>query len=104
VLAVGLSPAVTDRVLSVARQCFTALGVTDYGRIDLRLAKDGTPYVLEVNPNCDLSDGAGLSRAARAAGIPYDQVIETIGVSAKERFASEQLPLKQRVRPVRSAI
>ncbi|MFO0621187.1 MAG: D-alanine--D-alanine ligase [Polyangia bacterium] len=103
-VAVGLSPAVTDRVLSVARQCFTALGVTDYGRIDLRLAKDGTPYVLEVNPNCDLSDGAGLAKAARAAGIPYDQVIETIGVSAKERFASEQLPLKQRVRPIRSAI
>ncbi|MBL8632085.1 MAG: hypothetical protein JNM40_02595 [Myxococcales bacterium] len=102
-VAVGLSPSVTERILSAARHCFTTLGVTDYGRIDLRLAKDGTPYVLEVNPNCDLSDGAGLSRAARAAGIAYDQLITTIAASAKERFAGEPLariPRKQSLRSV----
>jgi hypothetical protein len=47
--------------------------------------------VLELNPNCDLSDGAGFSRAALAAGLPYDQVIETIAHSALERFATLSL-------------
>ncbi len=104
IVAVGLSPAVTERILSAARHCFTALGVTDYGRIDLRLAKDGTPYVLEVNPNCDLSDGAGLARTARAAGIAYDQLIETIAACAKARFASERLASTVRKPSVRPAI
>ncbi len=94
-LATGLSLSQTERLQSVARNSFAALAVCDYGRVDLRLASDGTPYVLEVNPNCDLSDGAGLSHSARAASIPYDQMIDAIAVSARERFADE-LPVKRR--------
>jgi len=84
--AVDLPQALSDRIYSVARSSFAALGVVDFGRVDLRLSNDGTPYVLELNPNCDLSDGAGFSRAALAAGLPYDQVIETIATAARERF------------------
>ncbi len=85
-LAQGLSPSLIERIQSVARQSFAALGVCDYGRIDLRLASDGTPYVLEVNPNCDLSDRAAIALAAQAAGIAYDEMIEEIAESARDRF------------------
>ncbi len=88
-VAVGLSPTVTERVLNVAQRSFAALGVKDFGRVDIRLDSDGTPYVLEVNPNCDISDGAGLSRAAAAVGIAYDEVIEQVAVSARQRFLED---------------
>ncbi|MGH7440609.1 MAG: D-alanine--D-alanine ligase family protein, partial [Polyangiaceae bacterium] len=38
---------------------------------DVRLAANGTPYVVDVNPNCDLAPQAGMVRAAAAVGIDY---------------------------------
>lgn len=37
-----------------AAAVFKAIGQVGYGRLDLRLAEDGTPYVLEINPNCGI--------------------------------------------------
>ena len=65
-----LPPELQERVASTALQAFRALELRDYGRVDLRLDADGQPYVIDVNPNCDLSgDGGGFARAARAAGL-----------------------------------
>jgi len=66
-----LAPAVAARVRRVAVDAFRAVGVRDYGRVDVRLAPSGTPYVVDVNPNCDLSPQAGMIRAAAAVGIDY---------------------------------
>ncbi len=80
---------VLKRVEQVARQCFQALEVWDYGRCDIRLASDGTPYVIDVNPNCDLADGAGYARAGQLLDLPYDVLIEQIAVSALKRSAND---------------
>ena len=50
---------VAARIGSVARAAFAAMELRDYGRLDVRLAADGTPYVIDINPNCDLSDASG---------------------------------------------
>ena len=71
-----LPPALAARVAEAARGAWDALELRDYGRVDIRLAADGIPYVIDVNPNCDLShDAGGFSRAARAAGLGYDELV-----------------------------
>ena len=72
----GLSHEVRSRIAKTALDAFRAVGLRDYGRLDFRLSRDGIPYVIDVNPNCDLSDLAGgYSRAAKAAGLSYKELI-----------------------------
>ncbi|MGD0053708.1 MAG: D-alanine--D-alanine ligase, partial [Vulcanimicrobiaceae bacterium] len=71
VLHPSLPTAVAARIRRAAADAFRAVGVRDYGRVDLRLGANGVPYVVDVNPNCDLSTGAGMARAAAAVGIDY---------------------------------
>ncbi|HEX3697447.1 MAG TPA: D-alanine--D-alanine ligase [Polyangia bacterium] len=72
----GLSPEVEARIRAIVLSAFEAMELRDYARFDIRLALDGTPYIIDVNPNCDLSDIAGgFSKAAKAGGLSYDEVI-----------------------------
>lgn len=54
-----------------ALRCFNILGLRDYARIDMRLSKDNKIYVLEANPNPDLTEDAGFIRSMKAAGYSY---------------------------------
>lgn len=94
----GLPAEVAARLRSVGQAAFTALDVRDYGRIDLRLAEDGTPYVIDINPNCDLSSGAGFAKAARASGQSYEAVIARIARLAMARKDANTIPSALRSR------
>lgn len=71
-----LHPSLARRVRAVAVAAWRAVRGYGYGRVDLRLDRAGQPWVLEVNPNPDISDNAGLSRMAQAAGWSYDDLID----------------------------
>lgn len=87
----GLSKEVYERVAKTALDAFHGIGLRDYARMDFRVAADGTPYVIDVNPNCDLSDLAGgYSRAAKAAGLSYKELILRIIGLALSRAAQVQ--------------
>jgi len=74
----NITPEVERAIGDVALRSFHALGLSDYGRVDMRLDASGTPWVIDVNPNCDLSPDAGLPRTARSIGLDYPQIIGRI--------------------------
>jgi D-alanine-D-alanine ligase len=65
----------------VTLDAFRVLGCKDWARIDVRLDAAGMPNVLEVNPLPgilpDPADNSCLPKAARAAGIGYDELIQS---------------------------
>lgn len=66
-----------------------------YGRVDMRISPEGEPFILEVNPNPDISDDAGLSRMAEVRGWDYDTLIlqvvdEAMGRAERRRSAEDQ--------------
>jgi D-alanine-D-alanine ligase len=83
-----LGSAVAARVRRVATDAFRAVGVRDYGRVDVRLAAGGVPYVVDVNPNCDLSPNAGMARASGAFGIDFRALVSLLVSYALRRRRS----------------
>ena len=66
---------------AITKQCirtYRALFLTGYARIDLRLAPDGRAYVLEANPNPNLSYGEDFAESGEAAGLKYDALLHRI--------------------------
>jgi D-alanine-D-alanine ligase len=79
-------PAKTEAAIKdIALRCYRITGCRDYARVDFRLTKEGVPYVLEVNPNPDISDDAGFARSSQAYGLTFHQVVGKIVESALER-------------------
>lgn len=87
-------PAVVDDALrraieDVTLRAYRALGCRDWSRVDVRLDADGVPNVVEVNPLPgilpDAADNSCFPKAARAAGIGYDSLIQSCLALAAER-------------------
>jgi len=98
VLHPQLPPGIAARVRRVAVEAFRAVGMRDYGRVDVRLSSAGVPYVVDVNPNCDLSRHAGMARAAAAVGIDYAALAKLLVRYAlrRRRAAASAAPFARR--------
>jgi len=83
-----LSKRLENRIRDIAVRSYRCIGCRDYARIDMRTDSRGGIYVLEVNPNPDISPKAGFARAARTAGYSYSEMIRRISEAAVEREAN----------------
>ena len=83
----GVEEELVRRMQAIAVECFQALRLRDYARIDLRVTAAGEVYVLEVNPNPYLERDSEFARAAARAGLGYDALIARIVELASARYS-----------------
>ena len=73
----------------VVLAAYRVLGCRDWSRIDVRLDAAGVPNVVEVNPLPGIlpnpEDNSCFPKAARAAGMSYDELIRDCLRAAAER-------------------
>lgn len=74
-----------ELVKEQALRAYAATCCRDYARIDFRLGRDGLPYVLEVNPNPDLTEGVSFMESAQEAGLSFAETLRRIVNFALER-------------------
>jgi D-alanine-D-alanine ligase len=77
-----LPKSIEEQAKKIALKAFKIMDCRDYARVDIRLSADKELYVLEVNPNPDLTDGAGFMRSAATAGHTYAQALKKIALLA----------------------
>ena len=73
------------KVEEIALRAYRALGCRDYARIDMRLDKNDRLFVLEVNPNPDLTEGVAFMASAEAAGLSFSGTLKMIVEEALRR-------------------
>ncbi len=77
----------------LAQKAYKIIGCRDYARLDVRMSADAKFYLLEVNPNPDVSDDAGLIRSVKAYGWTYDQfILKVIGFALERRKGNGKHP------------
>ncbi|MEN7342853.1 MAG: D-alanine--D-alanine ligase [Pseudomonadota bacterium] len=73
--------ALAERLRQLAIASFSALDCRGWGRVDLMLGANGTPYVLEVNTVPGMTSHSLVPCAAKAAGIDFEtlcwRILET---------------------------
>jgi len=84
-----LKSGVKKKVEQVALRVFKLFGCRDYARVDLRVDQDEKIYVLEVNPNPDISPQSGMARALRVQGTTYTEFVGNLLERALRRKDGE---------------
>ena len=84
-----IDEALRSRIEEVVLAAYRVLACRDWSRIDVRLDAAGVPNVVEVNPLPGIlpnpEDNSCFPKAARAAGMSYDELIQTCVRLAAER-------------------
>jgi D-alanine-D-alanine ligase len=101
VVPAKLSAAVLKDIEQASRTVFRALQIRDLGRIDFRLADDGTLYFLEANALPSLEPGAAIYESAALVGLKSpESLFKAVLHSATRRQGATE---RQRVKPVNGA-
>ncbi|HUH65642.1 MAG TPA: hypothetical protein VLZ07_04350 [Syntrophales bacterium] len=97
-LPAPLSELEHERLKRTSIRAYKITGCRDYARLDIRL-RDGVFYILDVNPNADISAEASMACAAESAGYCHGKMASHIVNLAAKRHPA----FKKRSRPVRAA-
>jgi D-alanine-D-alanine ligase len=78
----ALERGVEKRVKDMALDAYTALGCSGAARVDLILARDDRPYVLELNTVPGMTERSLFPMAAASVGMGYSALVEKMLLGA----------------------
>ncbi len=85
-----LDPAAEARMAGWSKMLFGRFGLRDYGRFDFRVAADGRPKLMEINPNPAWGYDGKLAIMAGFAGSSYARMLEMVIDAAIARLDGGQ--------------
>ena len=84
-----LTSKLKSEIEDICRKAYTILRCRDWCRIDVRLDAKGTPHIIELNPLPgilpNIEDNSCFPKAARAAGLSYNKLLQTVLALAAQR-------------------
>jgi D-alanine-D-alanine ligase len=84
-----ITPDLRSEIEAICRKAVTVLRCRDWCRIDVRLDAAGRPHIIELNPLPGIlpnpEDNSCFPKAARAAGLSYQQLIQGVLAIAARR-------------------
>jgi len=84
-----LEPLLQKQIETLCLRAYHALGCKDWCRIDVRLDAKGHPQIIELNPLPGIlprpEQNSCFPKAARAAGLSYDELILAVADAAARR-------------------
>lgn len=69
----------------LARTTYRLLGCRDYARVDFRVTPEGRPFILEVNPNPEISPEAQFTGCLGSAALPHGEFVVRLARQALTR-------------------
>jgi D-alanine-D-alanine ligase len=85
-----ITPRIQHDIETICRKAYSLLRCRDWCRIDVRLDSFDLPHIIELNPLPGIlpnpEDNSCFPKAARASGMTYNQLIQTVLALAAERY------------------
>ncbi|MEM0349302.1 MAG: methyltransferase domain-containing protein [Candidatus Caldarchaeum sp.] len=81
-----LNPDIRHRLVNWSKELFIRLECRDYARFDWRLGYDGTPWLLEANPNPGWVWDGHLRKACNYMGWSYKKMFQAIIEATEKRY------------------
>jgi D-alanine-D-alanine ligase len=74
----NLPEGMEEKIQHLARRVYRALGLSGYARIDLRMDQSGQVYVLEANPNPQISRDEDFAESALKGDWSYGDLLQEL--------------------------
>ena len=90
-----VSPELRQKLEDLCLGTWRSLQILDWCRIDLRCDQEGNPYVLDINSPAgimppEVSKTSYFPVASRAAGMDYEEMLETIIETTLQRYGKKE--------------
>lgn len=82
IIPARLTPETYTAAERAADTVFATIGCRGYSRVDMMVDEAGVPWFIEVNTLPGMTDTSDLPAQALAAGISYEELVETILIAA----------------------